>query len=94
MQFHTILDQVFPEYKGVFGDLFSKVSLNTLLAFTTPNDIKGMNVSEIADKIHQLCRNRTESWAEKAEGLKAATRKNPYTQMLYDSHLDTFKDVY
>uniref|UniRef100_UPI001BDEC265 IS110 family transposase n=1 Tax=Bacillus sp. SM2101 TaxID=2805366 RepID=UPI001BDEC265 len=92
LQFHTILDQVFPEYKGVFGNLFSKVSLNTLLTFTTPNDIKGMNVSEIADKIHQLCRNRTESWAmKKAEDLKAAARRNPYRQTLYDSHLVSLK---
>ncbi len=35
LQFHAILDQVFPEYRGVFGDLYSKVSLNTLLAFPT-----------------------------------------------------------
>ncbi|MBA9027437.1 hypothetical protein HNP81_002727 [Peribacillus huizhouensis] len=27
LQFHNILDQVFPEYQKVFGDLFSKVSL-------------------------------------------------------------------
>jgi transposase len=33
LHFHAILDQVFPEYKGVFGDMYSKVSLNTLLEF-------------------------------------------------------------
>ena len=33
LQFHSILDQVFPEYRGVFGSLYSKVSLITLLAF-------------------------------------------------------------
>jgi transposase len=35
LQYHTILDQVFPEYRGVFGDLFSKVSLKILKEFPT-----------------------------------------------------------
>ena len=39
LQFHAILDQVFPEYKGVFGDLYSKVSLNTLLEFPTSESV-------------------------------------------------------
>jgi transposase len=30
LQFHAILDQLFPEYKGVFGDMYSKVSLNSI----------------------------------------------------------------
>jgi len=30
LQFQAILDQVFPEYHGVFGDLYSKVSLRIL----------------------------------------------------------------
>ena len=39
LQFHAILDQVFPEYKGVFGDMYSKVSLNTLLEFNTSESV-------------------------------------------------------
>ena len=35
LQFHTILDQVFPEYRKVFGDLYSKVSLLMLKEFPT-----------------------------------------------------------
>ncbi|MGW6302407.1 IS110 family transposase [Peribacillus butanolivorans] len=35
LQFQAVLDQVFPEYKGVFGDLYSVVSLLTLLEFPT-----------------------------------------------------------
>jgi len=33
LHFLAILDQVFPEYRGVFGDLYSNVSLLTLLEF-------------------------------------------------------------
>ena len=35
LQFHTILDQVFPEYREVFGDLYSKVSLLMLKQYPT-----------------------------------------------------------
>lgn len=81
LQFQTILDQVFPEYKGVFGDLYSKVSLNVLLDFPTPKEVEKMSLNDIAKKIHNLCKNRSESWAvKKAEKLKAAARNNPYQQ--------------
>ncbi len=39
LQFQAVLDQVFPEYKGVFGDLYSVVSLLTLLEYPTSNDV-------------------------------------------------------
>src|SRR5690606_24080187 len=39
LQFHSVLDQVFPEYRGVFGDLYSTVSLLTLLNYGTSNDV-------------------------------------------------------
>ncbi|MDP5276197.1 IS110 family transposase [Chengkuizengella axinellae] len=88
LQFHTILDQIFPEYKGVFGDLFSKVSLRTLLSFQTPKEVEELSLSEIASEIHHLCRSRSESWSmKKAEELKSAANKNPYKQTLYYSHL-------
>ncbi|MDP5276095.1 transposase [Chengkuizengella sp. 2205SS18-9] len=88
MQFHTILDQVFPEYKGVFGDLFSKVSLYTLLAFPTPKEVEDRSLCEIATEIHHFCKRRSESWSmKKAEELKSAARNNPYKQTLYYSHL-------
>jgi transposase len=35
LHFHTILDQVFPEYRKVFGDLYSKVSLWMLKEYPT-----------------------------------------------------------
>ena len=33
LQFQAVLDQIFPEYKGVFGDLYSVVSLLVLKEF-------------------------------------------------------------
>jgi len=35
LQFQAVLEQVFPEYKGVFGDLYSVVSLLTLSEFSS-----------------------------------------------------------
>lgn len=29
LQFQAVLDQVFPEYRGIFGDLYSRVSEKT-----------------------------------------------------------------
>jgi hypothetical protein len=45
-KFHAVLDLVFPEYHGVFGDLFSQVSLNTLLAFPTPEAVLKVSQAE------------------------------------------------
>lgn len=36
LQLHSLIDQVFPEFRGVFGSLYSKVSLLTLLHFQHP----------------------------------------------------------
>ena len=33
LQLQSILDQVFPEYRGVFGNLYSKISLQILSLF-------------------------------------------------------------
>ncbi len=39
LQFQAVLEQMFPEYKGVFGDLYSVVSLLTLSEFPSSEDI-------------------------------------------------------
>ena len=39
LQFQAVLEQVFPEYKGVFGDLYSVVSLLTLSEYPSSEDI-------------------------------------------------------
>jgi transposase len=63
LQFNAILEQVFPEYKGVFGDMYSKVSLNTLLEYTTSESVLRVGESKLADKIACLCTSRSERWA-------------------------------
>ncbi|WP_249599544.1 hypothetical protein [Peribacillus frigoritolerans] len=39
LQFHTLLDQVFPEYRKVFGDLYSRVSLLILKEYPTSEEV-------------------------------------------------------
>lgn len=46
--FQSILDQVFPEYRGVFGDLHSIVSLKTLLEYPSSEDILMASEEQLA----------------------------------------------
>ncbi|SFE74538.1 Transposase IS116/IS110/IS902 family protein [Bacillus sp. OV194] len=54
LQFQSALDQVFPLYIGVFGDLYSFVSLLTLLEFPTSQIILEVDEETITDKINEL----------------------------------------
>lgn len=69
LQLHSLLDQVFPEYRGVFGSLYSKVSLLTLLAFPTSEAVLSASEGEISEKISSLCKSRSYDWAQ--EGQKS-----------------------
>lgn len=53
LQFQAVLEQVFPEYKEVFGDLYSVVSLLTLSEFPSSEDILKANEEAIRDKIFE-----------------------------------------
>jgi transposase len=44
-----VLDQVFPEYHGVFGDLFSKVSLRFLALYPTSQSVLAMSNEEVRE---------------------------------------------
>lgn len=88
LQFNAILEQVFPEYKGVFGDMYSMVPLNTLLEYTTSESVLRVGESKLADKIASLCTSRSERWArERAKKLMDAAQRNPFKSTLYHSHL-------
>ena len=88
LQFQAVLDQVFPEYKGVFGDLHSAVSLNTLLAFPTSDAALKAGKTNVTEKIASLCIRRSETWARsKAEALLAAAERNPFRNAPFHSHL-------
>lgn len=92
LQFHAVLDLVFPEYRGVFGDLFSKVSLQTLLAFPTADAAFAVSETEIAEKIKTLCKSRSEKWAtKKAQDMIQAATRNPFRTVLLQSHLFSLK---
>lgn len=55
LQFHSVMDQVFPEYRGVFGDLYSTVSLLTLLNYPTPKDVLEVDKDVLDKSIHEYC---------------------------------------
>lgn len=79
IQLHSLIDQVFPEYRGVFGSLYSKVSLLTLLEFPTSKAVLNVSEKELTDKISSLCMSRSESWAkEKAQKLREAAIRDPF----------------
>ncbi len=84
LQFQAVLDQVFPEYRGVFGDLYSVVSLLTLLAFPSSEDILQAKEADLADKINELCKSRSDKWAKgKAQELKNTAARNPFKKTMY-----------
>jgi hypothetical protein len=88
LQFQAILDQVFPEFRGVFGDLYSVVSLQTLLEYPTSNDVLVAGEETLAAKIKELCKSRSYKWAEtRAKKLISAAERNPFQETLYQSHI-------
>jgi transposase len=88
LQFQALLDQVFPEYVGIFGDLYSNVSLNTLLEFPTAQAVLSVSETHLAERIKSLCKSRSQRWAEeKAEQIMMAATRNPFRSALIESHL-------
>jgi transposase len=92
LQFQAVLDQVFPEYRGVFGDLYSVVSLLTLLEYPTSENVLESSEETLATKIDELCKSRSSKWANtKAKELIAAAAQNPFQKNLYQSHILTLE---
>ncbi|TFB15112.1 IS110 family transposase [Filobacillus milosensis] len=88
LQFQAVLEQVFPEYNGVFGDLYSDVSLRTLQEFPASEDILNTSENQLANRISNLCTSRSQKWAyEKAQKLREAATRNPFKKTIYHSHL-------
>jgi transposase len=88
IQLHSLIDQVFPEYRGVFGSLYSKVSLLTLLAFPTSEAVLNVSEKELTEKIASLCKSRSKMWAkERTQKLREAALRNPFQNNLYQSHI-------
>jgi len=88
LHFLAILDQVFPEYRGVFGDLYSNVSLLTLLEFPSSEAVLLAGEDQLAKRIASLCTSRSKQWAkERSKLLITAAKKNPFQINLYRSLL-------
>jgi transposase len=94
LQFQAVLDQVFPEYRGVFGDLYSVVSLLTLLEVPTSEDILVAGEETITKKINELCPSRSRKWANtQAKKLLAAADRNPFQKNLKPKEEERWKAV-
>jgi transposase len=92
LQFHTILDQVFPEYRKVFGDLYSKVSLTMLKEYPTSEGVLTAGESKLAESVMEFCPSRSAQWArEKAKKLMDSASRNPFQKVVYQSHLITLR---
>lgn len=88
LQFQAILDQVFPEYRGVFGDLYSLVSLIILQEYPSSEDILITSEDVLSTRLKELYKNGSKKWIdEKVQLLKAAAARNPFQKNLYHSHL-------
>lgn len=88
LQFQAVLDQVFPDYRGIFGDLYSKVSLLLLKQFMTPGAFQTAGVSTVTHTITCLCPRRSDHWAsDKASCIMVAAANNPFPKVSYSSHL-------
>lgn len=69
-----VLDAYFPEYAGLFSDVFGAASLNVLAECPTPSEVGRRRASTIARLLSEGSRGRL--GAEKAAQLKAAVKSS------------------
>lgn len=83
-----MLDQVFSEFRGVFGDLYSKISLRVLLEFPTAESVLAVEETMLADRVSKLCPSRSPRWAsERAAKIVASAKRNPFLSPRLQSQL-------
>jgi len=89
LQLQAVMDQVFPEYHGVFGDLYSKVSLRFLALYPTSQAVLAMSEKDVTANIQSLAGhvNPTRWSQESAQKLMAAAERNPFKETAFPSHL-------
>ncbi|TMN20813.1 IS110 family RNA-guided transposase [Lentibacillus cibarius] len=88
LQFQAALDQIFPEYHGVFSDLYGKMSLNTLLHYPTSVDVQKISQETLATEMRQFGAKRSDAWfRNKAAQLKDAADRNPFQQPVCHGHI-------
>ncbi len=95
LQFQAVLDQVFPAYRGVFGAMYSNVSLRFLHGFPTSSSVLEASEETLKMTIHALLsskRGRSEKWMnERVQRLIEAVKQNPFRETMYESHLINLK---
>ena len=70
---------MFPEFKGVYGDLYSVVSLQTLLEFPTSEAVLSAGEAKLMDRIAILCTSRSGKWAkEKGSGAYGSGKSESF----------------
>ena len=64
------------------------------MEFPTSNDVTAEE-QEISNKIYELCKSRSYSWAEaRSQKLIDAAKRNPFQNNLYHSHIgNVYKSV-
>ncbi|OAB42169.1 IS110 family transposase [Paenibacillus antarcticus] len=95
LQFQAVLDQVFPAYKGVFGSMYSGISLRFLSEFPTSYSVLQTDEDSLKAKMKELLtskRGRSEDWInQRVQRLLDAAKQNPFQQTMYASHLINLK---
>lgn len=95
LQFQAVLDQVFPAYKGVFGSMYSGISLRFLSEFPTSYLVLQTDEDTLKAKMKELLsskRGRSEDWINlRVQRLLDAAKQNPFHQTMYASHLINLK---
>jgi transposase len=89
LQFQAVLDQVFPKYHGVFGDLYAKVSLRFLSLYPTSQVVLAISEKDVMTHIQNLAGYVNPNYwtIEKAQKLMAAAERNPFKETAFPSHL-------
>ena len=70
----AILDQVFPEYTGVFSDVFGKTSKQLLEQFSTPDEFMDISTTKLTNLLLKVSHGR--NGREKAELIKTAAQSS------------------
>jgi hypothetical protein len=87
----VVLDQVFPAYKGVFGVMYSSISLRFLSEYPTSYSVLQTDEETFHAKMKDLLstrRGRSKDWiSERVKQLLVAATQNPFEQTMYASLL-------
>lgn len=80
------------QYQAVPDQVFSAVSLLTLLEFPTSKKVMKVEEEVLANRIVELCKNRSSKWGQtRANKLIEADYRNPFKEVLYQSQLVSLK---